>query len=105
MNRRTFLCTARSQRDSGDKKGGGTMSSPQMIDWELTWPQNHCGIPMDEWHNVAKWAFGEGYQFTVIGSWPSCWRVLHPDLFTIKTTDDLYETTKRVYQAYQEAGL
>lgn len=80
---------------------GRFVGKDPIAEWRQTWPEKHCGIPMEEWPDVARWAFGEDWETREIRWWDDDWRREHPDLLVIKGSDDLYEATMQIYEAYK----
>ncbi len=71
--------------------------------WTLRfWPESECGIPIEEWPAVAFWAYSEYWDNLDRADLPQKWNSQHSELFVIHGTDDLYESTKRIYQAYKD---
>ena len=63
-----------------------------------------AGVPAEEIDKCMAWAFGENWGSVALYTLDELWNERHSDIFVMRGSDLIYESTIRIGRAYMEHG-
>lgn len=64
-----------------------------------------AGVPSKQWDDCMVWALGEDFGHMRIELSDEGWNERHGDLFQLKGSDDLFDSTVKIGKAFLEHGV